>query len=128
MLDLGAKQVCNEINFVQLIDVNEKEKVQRPPPQIKIASNEPLKSLPPLGTSDTMVTHVSPSLECVVEIQSSKQQLENFGIVAEVLKDDNPLIGVSDVAPAQTSSVPKVTPPIRKIVHTCPPTSHVQDL
>jgi hypothetical protein len=27
MLDLGAKQVCNEINFVQLIDINEKEKV-----------------------------------------------------------------------------------------------------
>jgi hypothetical protein len=22
MLDLGAKQVCNEINFVQLIDIN----------------------------------------------------------------------------------------------------------
>ncbi len=64
----------------------------------------------------------------LVEIQSSKQQFENFGIVAEALKDDNPLIGVLDVAPAQISSVPKVTPPIRKVVHTCPPTSHVQDL
>jgi hypothetical protein len=128
MLDLGAKQVCNEINFVQLIDINEKEKVQCPPPQIKIVSNEPLKSLTPLGTSDTMVIHVSPSLECVVEIQSSKQQLEIFGIVAEVLKEDTPLIGVLDVGPAQISSVPKVTPPIRKVVHTCPPTSYVQDL
>jgi hypothetical protein len=71
MLDLGAKQVCNEINFVQLIDINEKEKVQRPPPQIKIASSEALKSLTPLGTSDTMVTHVSPSLECVVKIKAT---------------------------------------------------------
>ncbi len=128
MLDLGAKQVCNEINFVQLIDINEKEKVQRPPPQIKIASSEAFKSLTPLGTSDTMVTHVSPSLECVVEIQSSKQQLENFGIVAEALKEDTPLIGVLIVAPAQISSVPEVTPPIRKVVHTWPPTSLVRDL
>ncbi len=75
-----------------------------------------------------MVTHVSPSLECVVEIQSSKQQLENFGIVAEALKEDTPLIGVLIVAPAQISSVPEVTPPIRKVVHTWPPTSLVQDL
>jgi hypothetical protein len=85
MLDLGPKQVCNEINFVQLIDINEKE--------------------------------------CVVGIQSSKQQLEIFGIVAEALKEDTPLIGVLDVGPAQISSVPKVTLPIRKVVHTCPPTS-----
>jgi hypothetical protein len=48
-----------------------------------------------------MLTHVSPLLDCVVEIQSSKQQLENFGIVAEALKQDTPLIGVLDVAPAQ---------------------------
>jgi hypothetical protein len=100
MLDLGSKQVCNEINYVPLMDINEKEKVQRPPPQIKIASSEALTSTPP-GTSDTMLTHVSPSLEYVVEIQSSKQQLENFGIVAESLKEDTPLIGVFHVAPAQ---------------------------
>jgi hypothetical protein len=44
--------------------------------------------------------------------------LENFGIVAEALKEDTPLIGVLIVAPAQISSVPEVTPPIRKVVHT----------
>jgi hypothetical protein len=36
-----------------------------------------------------------------MEIQSSKQQVENFGIVAEALKEDTPLIGVLDAAPAQ---------------------------
>jgi hypothetical protein len=35
------------------------------------------------------------------EDKSYKQQLENFGIVAEALKEDTPLIGVLDVAPAQ---------------------------
>jgi hypothetical protein len=63
LLDLGNKEWCsNEPNVI---------------PNINIEDNE----VTPLGTNTT-VFYVSPPLECVIHIQSSKEELENSDVVA----------------------------------------------
>lgn len=80
--------------------------------------------------SNIVVFLISPSLEGVVDIQSSKQQLENPKIVVEARKENyTPSIGVTYVALVQVLDVPMVTQaPIIKVIPPPPHTSYVQEL
>jgi hypothetical protein len=74
---------------MKVINILEDNEVQPPPLQITTSSIVPsLTSSIALGMSNTIVSFLSPSLEGVVDIQSSKQQLENSKIVAEALEKD----------------------------------------
>jgi hypothetical protein len=89
LLDLGAKKGCNELDFIKAINILEDNEVQPPPLQITTSSIVPsLTSSTTLGMSNTIVYLISPSLEGVVDIQSSKQQSENSIFFAKALEED----------------------------------------
>jgi hypothetical protein len=69
LLDLGAKNGCNELDFMKVINILEDNEVQPPPLQITTSSIMPsLTSSIALGMSNTIVSLLSPSLEGVVDI------------------------------------------------------------
>jgi hypothetical protein len=109
LLDLGDKEGCyNEPDVIPEINI--------------IEANE----VTPLGTN-TIVFNVSPPLECVICIQSSKEELENSNVVAKAPKEISLLTIVPNVHVCQMSHVPTMMPSSKKIdVPT--PTSYVKEL
>jgi hypothetical protein len=80
----------------------------------------------PLGTN-TIVFYVSPPLECVIRIQSSKEELENSDVVTEAPKEINLPTIVPNVHVCQVSDVPTMMPPSRK-TYLSTTTSYVEKL
>jgi len=80
----------------------------------------------PLGTNTT-IAYVSPPLECVICIQSSKQELKNSNVVVETPKEISPLVIVPNVHLRQVSDVSTVMPPSKK-TNLPTPTSYVEEL
>jgi hypothetical protein len=80
----------------------------------------------PLGTNTT-IAYVSPPLECVICIQSSKQELKNSDVVVETPKEISPLVIVPNVHLRQVSDVSTMMPPSKK-TNLPTPTSYVEEL
>lgn len=96
LLDLGNKEWCsNESDVILKINIIEDNEVT------------------PLGTNTT-VFYVFPPLECVICIQSSKEELENPDVVAEAPKEISPPTIVPNVHVCQVSDVPTMMLPSRK--------------
>jgi hypothetical protein len=94
--DLGNKEGCsNEPDVIPKINIIEDNEVT------------------PLGTN-TAVFYVSPPLECVIRIQSSKEELENSNVVVEAPKEISPPTIVPNVHVCQVSDVPTMMPPNKK--------------
>jgi len=109
LLDLGEKEGCyNELDVILEINIIEANEVT--PPGV-----------------NTTIFYVSPPLECVIRIQSSKEELENSDVVAKAPKEISLLAIVPNVHVCQVSHVPTMTPSSKKI-DLPNPTSYVEEL
>jgi hypothetical protein len=87
LLDLGDKERCfNEPNVIPKINIIENNEVT------------------PLGTN-TIIFHVSPPLECMIHIQSSKEKLEIPIFVSTLALGSRPRQGLAKVWAIMLSGV-----------------------